>query len=338
MLPLASLAPLLAAVSGARMERVCGQDPGWACRETLEQTGSKPLSLAAEFLLGTPLTIIAILIVALIVNRVARRAVRRGLRGLHSGPLTERLGAVRRRAPAALLRTEEVSLRATQRIDALTTVLRSVVTAIVGGVALLLMLGEVGIDLAPLLAGAGILGVALGFGSQSLVKDFLSGLFILVEDQFGVGDVVDLDAEITGVVEAVSLRTTRVRSANGTVWHVPNGEIRRVGNLSQLWSRALLDVEVAHDTDIERASAIIKLVADEVWKERDEVLEEPEVLGVETLGPAGVAIRLVVKTTPSDQWGIARELRRRIKSAFDQEGIELPGWWGEARPAAGKGR
>jgi small conductance mechanosensitive channel len=329
---------VLAAISDARLERVCGEDPGWACRETLEQTNSKPASLAAEFLLGKPLTILAIVVGAMIVNRLARRAVRRGLRGLHSGPIKERLGAMRRRTPAALLQTEEISLRATQRIEALATVLRSVVTAIIGGVALLLVLGEVGIDLAPLLAGAGILGVALGFGSQSLVKDFLSGLFILVEDQFGVGDIVDLDTDISGVVEAVSLRTTRVRSVNGTVWHVPNGEIRRVGNLSQLWSRALLDIEVSHDTDVEQASAIIKSVADAVWKEHDEVLEEPEVWGVENLGPTGVAIRLVVKTTPSDQWSIARELRQRIKAAFDREGIDLPTWWGEAGPAGGKGR
>jgi small conductance mechanosensitive channel len=125
---------------------------------------------------------------------------------------------------------------------------------------------------------------------------------------------------------------------NGTVWHVPNGEIRRVGNLSQLWSRALLDIEVSHDTDVEQASAIIKSVADAVWKEHDEVLEEPEVWGVENLGPTGVAIRLVVKTTPSDQWSIARELRQRIKAAFDREGIDLPTWWGEAGPAGGKGR
>jgi len=329
---------LLAAVSVKDVERVCGDDPGWACRETLEAGGADNLAQAAGFFLGTPLTILAIVLGALLVNRVARRAVKRTLRGLHSGPVKERLGGLRRRTPAALLETEEISLRATQRIEALATVLRSIVTAVVWGVALLLILGEVGINLAPLLAGAGILGVALGFGSQALVRDFLTGMFILVEDQFGVGDIVDLDPGVTGTVEAVSLRTTRLRAVDGTVWHVPNGEIRRVGNLSQLWSRALLDVEVSHETDIEHASAIIKSVADGVWKEHDEVLEEPEVWGVENLGPTGVAIRLVVKTTPSDQWRIARELRKRIKVAFDREGIELPTWWGEPGSAAGQSR
>ena len=277
-----------------------------------------------DFLLGAPLRIVGILIGAWIANRLARRAIKRGLRGLHSGGVKERLGAVRRRAPNALLETEELSLRATQRIEALTTVLRSVVTVLIYGIALLLVLGEVGIDLAPLLAGAGILGVALGFGSQTLVKDFLSGMFILVEDQFGVGDVVDLDPGVIGTVEAVSLRTTRLRAVDGTVWHVPNGEIRRVGNKSQLWSRALLDVEVTYGTDVELASRIIKREADEVWRASDRVLEEPELWGIEDLGPTGVIIRLVAKTVPAEQWAVARELRARIKVAFEREGIEIP--------------
>jgi small-conductance mechanosensitive channel len=333
--PLLTLGTAVAAASPARIARVCGDDPQFACREVLDATGSRPAALAADFLLGRPLTILAIVIGAMIANRLARRAVKRALRGLHSGGVKERLGAVRRRTPAALLETEELSLRATQRIEALATVLRSIVTVVIGGVALLLILGQVGIDLAPLLAGAGILGVALGFGSQTLVKDFLSGMFILVEDQFGVGDIVDLSPEVSGVVEAVSLRTTRLRAVDGTVWHVPNGEIRRVGNKSQLWSRALLDVEVSYDTDVEHASAVIKREADAVWKSHDEVLEEPELWGVENLGPNGVVIRLVVKTTPSDQWTISRELRQRIKAAFDREGIEIATWWAPERGQSG---
>ena len=322
-----SIAPALAVVSPRRLESVCGTDPGWACRQTLEAGGSRGLAVAADFLLGKPLSILAILVGAFVVNRLARRAVKRGLRGLHSGTVTERLGAVRRRAPVALLETQEISLRATQRIEALATVLRSVVSVVIYGIAVLLVLGEVGIDLAPLLAGAGILGVALGFGSQSLVKDFLSGIFILVEDQFGVGDIVDLSPDASGVVEAVSLRTTRLRSVDGTVWHVPNGEIRRVGNKSQLWSRALLDIQVSYATDVEHAGAVVKRVADEVWKAHPEVLEEPELWGVEDLGPNGVVLRLVVKTTPSDQWTVSRELRQRIKAAFDREGIEIPAYY-----------
>ena len=206
-----------------------------------------------------------------------------------------------------------------------------------------LVVGEFGLNLAPLLAGAGIVGIALGFGAQSLVKDFLSGMFILVEDQFGVGDIVDLDQQTSGTVEAVSLRTTRLRAVDGTVWHVPNGDIRRVGNKSQHWSRALLDVEVAYDTDIEQAKGVIKRVADTLWHERDDILEEPEVWGVERLGPNAIVIRLVVKTRPADQYDVSRELRQRLKEAFDAEGIEIPFpqqvvWNREPRRAAGGGR
>ena len=279
------------------------------------------LSIVADWLLGPPLRILAILVLAVIANRLGRRAVKRSLTKLHSGAVRE-LDA-RKRTPAALLETGETSLRAEQRIDALSSVLRSVLSFVIFLVAGLMCLGEVGIDLAPLLAGAGVLGVAIGFGSQSLVRDFLSGTFILVEDQFGVGDIVDV-GEASGTVEAVSLRTTRLRAIDGTVWHVPNGEIRRVGNMSQHWSRALLDIEVAYDTVVDHARTVIKRVADEVWQEDDGVLEEPELWGVEQLGANGVMLRLVVKTTPSQQWRVSRELRERIKVAFEEEGIEIP--------------
>jgi small conductance mechanosensitive channel len=314
----------LAAVSEPSLASVCGRDPGFFCREVLDRTGSRTLAQIADFLLGKSLTIIAILIGAVIVNRIVRRAVRRTLQSLHSGAVREGIGAVRRRTPGALLETEVTSLRAEQRITALTSVLRSLATFAIFALAALLVLGEVGANLGPLLAGAGIIGIALGFGSQALVKDFLSGLFILVEDQFGVGDIVDLDGQTAGTVEAVSLRTTRLRAVDGTVWHVPNGDISRVGNKSQHWSRALLDVDVAYDTDIDHAKAVIKRVADELCRERDDILEPPEVWGVESLGPHSVVIRLVVKTRPSDQYPVSRELRQRLKEAFDAEGIEIP--------------
>src|SRR5215217_553232 len=218
----------------------------------------------AEFLVDTPLKIVIILLLAFVANRVARKGMKRALRTLQSGAVQERLGSLRAATPDALLATTEHSLRAEQRIEALSSVLRSLVTFVIYTVAIFMILGEVGINLGPLIAGAGILGVALGFGSQSLVKDFLSGVFILVEDQFGVGDIVDLDGQTSGVVDAVSLRTTRLRAVDGTLWHVPNGEIRRVGNKSQHWSRALIDIEVAYDTDLDHAEAVIARVADEI--------------------------------------------------------------------------
>ena len=317
------LAPL-AAVSDDRLTSVCGDPSGFFCREVLDRTQDRTLAEIADFLIGKPLTILAILIGAVIVNHFVGRAVKRTLTSLHSGTVRERLGAVRRRTPGALLETEVTSLRAEQRINALTSVLRSVASFAIFTIAGFLILGEVGLNLAPLLAGAGVLGLAIGFGSQALVKDFLSGFFILVEDQFGVGDIVDLDTQTSGTVEAVSLRTTRLRSVDGTVWHVPNGDIRRVGNKSQHWSRALLDIDVAYDTDIDHAKAVIKRVADELWQRREDILEEPDVWGVESLGPHSVVIRLVVKTRPSDQYDVSRELRQRLKEAFDAEGIEIP--------------
>ena len=218
---------------------------------------------------------IAIVLGALVVSWLLRRAVGKVLRRLHSGAM-ERGSARCAAASPAPQGDRETSLRAEQRIEALTGMLRSLITFAVWLIAAFMILGEVGISLAPLLAGAGVLGVALGFGYQSLVRDFLSGLFILVEDQFGVGDIIDVDGEVEGVVEGVSLRTTRLRSVDGVVWYVPNGEIRRVGNMSQHWSRSLLDIEVAYDTDLERAKAVVKTVADGLWKEDQAVLEEPE--------------------------------------------------------------
>jgi small conductance mechanosensitive channel len=306
------------------MHDVCGTDPGFICREVLNRTNDRGLAELADKLLGTTLTIFAILVVALIVNRLVSRSIKRALRTLHSGAERERLGALRRRAPSALLETDEISVRAEQRITALTSVLRSFTSAVIFAIAGFMILGEVGVNLAPLLAGAGVIGLAIGFGAQSLVKDFLSGLFILVEDQFGVGDIVDLDLQTTGTVEAVSLRTTRLRSVDGTVWHVPNGDIRRVGNKSQHWSRALLDIEVAYDTDIDHASTVIKRVADGLWHEREDILEEPQVWGVERLGINSVVIRLVVKTRPAGQYDVSRKLRQRLKEAFDDERIEIP--------------
>jgi small conductance mechanosensitive channel len=277
-----------------------------------------------EFLVDKPLKIAVILVLAFIANRVARKGMKRALRTLQSGAVQERLGSLRAATPDALLATTEHSLRAEQRIEALASVLRSLITFVIYSVALFMILGEVGIELGPLLAGAGIIGVALGFGSQSLVKDFLSGVFILIEDQFGVGDIVSLDGETSGTVEAVSLRTTRLRSVDGTVWHVPNGEIRRVGNQSQHWSRALIDVEVAYDTDLDHAQAVIAAVAHEIAEGDTDVLDEPEVWGVEALGAHGVMIRLVLKTRPSQQYRVSRELRARLKVAFEREGIEIP--------------
>jgi small conductance mechanosensitive channel len=199
-------------------------------------------------------------------------------------------------------------------------------TVIIWVTAIILVLGELGLNLGPFIAGAGIVGVALGFGAQSLVKDCISGLFMLMEDQYGIGDVVDL-GEAVGTVENVALRTTVLRGLDGTVWYVPNGEIQRVGNKSQLWSTALVDIDVAYDADLEAVRTVLldaatEICTDEQWV--GDVLEEPQILGVEMLGADGITLRMVVKTAPGAQWALQRALREGFKDALDDAGIEIP--------------
>ncbi len=252
------------------------------------------------------LRIVLILLVAFIVNRVARRAIQSFLVHLKSTP--------------------DQPARQSIRQATLGMVLRSGLTIVVFTVALMMVLSEINIDLAPLIASAGIAGVAIGFGAQTLVRDFLSGFFMLVEDQFGVGDVIDV-GEASGTVEALNLRTTEIRDVNGTLWYVPNGEIKRVANKSQDWARAVLDIEVAYNTDMNLAMHVIKEVADGVWRDELEhatITEEPEIWGVENFGENAISIRLVVKVQPGEQWSTAREIRRRLKLAFDEHGIEIP--------------
>ncbi len=290
---------------------------------------------------GAVLTAALILVAAIIINFLVRRSIRLAVDRLvkasearreraeqqdASAQQTEDAAAVRlqtaERLRAAALRRE----RAEQRTRTVGSLLRYVATITIYTIAVLMALAELGIDIAPLIASAGIAGVALGFGAQSLVKDFLSGVFMLMEDQFGVGDVVDL-GEASGTVERVTLRVTTVRGMDGTVWYVPNGQIVRVGNQSQRWSRTVLDVEVAYDTDIERATAVIKRVADDFWKEQvtgATVIEEPEVWGVQNVSPTAVVLRLAVKTRPGEQWAAGRALRARLKTAFDEAAIATP--------------
>jgi moderate conductance mechanosensitive channel len=268
-----------------------------------------------------PAKALLILTAAWVANRLLRRAIRRLV-----ASMTEDGGLAALRAPTALARTGEMpSLRRVQRAETVGALLKSVASVGIWTLAVLMALGTLGVDLGPLIAGAGIVGVAVGFGSQNLVRDFISGIFMLMEDQYGVGDVVDA-GPATGTVEGVGLRTTRLRDVSGTLWHIPNGEIRRVGNRSQGWARALVDVEVAYSTDLDDATRAIERVAhelsvDERWAAK--LLEQPEVWGVEELGPDGIRVRLVAKTRPLEQWKVARELRARLKVAFDQAGIEV---------------
>ena len=293
------------------------------------------LNSTLRFMVDKPLAIVGIIVSAVILGKISRRVVKLLVRRLGRRRASHGPGILRRHTPPSLLDAGEmVSTRAVQRIEALAVALAGAATFVVWLVAIIAIVRVLGVKIEPLLTGAGLIGVALGFGAQSLIRDFLAGVFILVEDQFGVGDWVDL-GEVTGSVEAVTLRATRIRSVDGTVWHVPNGQIQRAGNMSQHWSRALLDIQIALDSDIERARDAIKRVADEIWHQDRAIIEEPEVWGVQSLGPAGITIRLVAKTKPLEQWRITRVMRERIKTELDREGIDVPAPppWNPAEPA-----
>jgi small conductance mechanosensitive channel len=313
--------------SAEEITEACGaDDPSWLCKHVLETTGSVGWAEAADNLLATPATILLVVLVAWLANMVVRRAIRRLTNGIADPTSQERLRRMKRRAPASVVDSGVLSLRSAARAQTLGQVLRSIAGIVIWSIAAITILGELGLNLGPLIAGAGIAGVAIGFGAQSLVKDFLSGVFMLMEDQYGVGDIIDA-GEASGTVEAVTLRTTRLRDVQGTVWHIPNGTIQRVGNKSQQWARALLDIQVAYGTDIDEASGVIKHIADELWRDEvwtGKILDEPEVWGIEQLGPDAIVIRLVVKTQPSEQFAVSRELRRRLSEAFYRNGIEMP--------------
>jgi small conductance mechanosensitive channel len=213
-----------------------------------------------------------------------------------------------------------------QRTLTMGSLLRSIVTFVVALITVLTVMSTVGIDLAPVLATAGVGGVALGFGAQSLVKDFLSGIFMIFEDQYGVGDVIDT-GEAVGTVEEVSLRVTRLRDGQGVVWYIRNGEIIRIGNKSQGWSTAVVDIPVAYSENLDVVIPLIRDVVHQLDSEpdwQDKLLEEPRVVGVESMTGSVVTIRVLAKTAPEQQYGVSREIRERVKAAFDQHGIKAP--------------
>ena len=220
---------------------------------------------------------------------------------------------------------DEVTSEAERRAETLGSVLTNAAWVLVVVFFLLMTLQEFGVNIGPLVAGAGVAGVALGFGAQSLVKDVISGFFLLMENQFGVGDIVNVDDKHVGTVERMTLRITQLRDAEGRAHFVPNGSIVRVVVLSKDFARALVDVEVSYATDPDRAFEVLREAGRKLHEERpDQAVEPLEVKGIETLGPSGFIIRTLTKTAPGAQWEVARELRRRILLAFREAGIEIP--------------
>jgi small conductance mechanosensitive channel len=214
-----------------------------------------------------------------------------------------------------------------KRALTLAGIVKTVGTTIVVIIAIMMGLQEIGLDITPIIAGAGVVGLAVGFGAQSLIKDVIAGFFIILEGQFAVGDVIKT-GEISGVVERLNLRVTILRDfSSGAVHFIPNSELKVVSNLTKEWSRVALDIGVAYHEDIDRVVEVLRQIGQELA--RDErmgplILEPPEVLGIESFGESQITIKVLVKTLPQRQWEVARELRRRIKATFEKEGIEIP--------------
>ncbi len=321
MLPMQADAP---PADGTGVIEACGIDPGAVCEAVWNATDNEILAKLADLFIGRFLTAIIILAAAWIIARIARRLVRRGVYNViarDSEVAAKALEKVGMAPSAASLDDPRRRARGTS----IATVVASTVTVVIWVIATLLVLGELGINLAPLIAGAGIAGIALGFGAQNLVKDCVSGLFMLIEDQYGIGDVVDLGLA-SGPVEQISLRSTVLRGQDGTVWHVPNGEIRRVGNRSKLWSVAVVDVVVAYHADLDLARQVVHDVATRVLEAEDvagDVLAAPEILGVESVSPDSVTLRLTVKTAPGAQFRLQRALREALKRGLDEAEIQV---------------
>ncbi len=309
LLPAALTSPLAPRLP--EMPSRCEASDSWTCAAVYDWTGNETLAGTAAWVIGKPAAILLVVLVAVVARWLASKAIDR---------------VVRRAEVAIVPGARAAHTRRAQRARSLGTLLKSITTTVIFGIAFVMVLSEVGVDVAPILASAGVLGLAIGFGAQNLVKDFLSGVMMMIEDQYGVGDAVDL-GEAIGTVEAVGLRVTRVRDVNGTVWYVRNGEILRVGNQSQNWARTVLDVNVGYSEDLVRVRRILEEVAHGLWEDddfHDVVIEEPEVWGVENLGPDAVVVRVTLKTAPLEQWAVAREMRQRIKARFDHEGIVIP--------------
>lgn len=270
-----------------------------------------------ESLVVTPIRILSIILVALILRAVTRKLITQ-LIGRMANSGTDSSG---RPVTGFLLNAE----RRRQRAETVGSVLRSIASFVILGIAMLMVLGEFKVNLAPLLASAGIAGVAIGFGARNLVTDFLSGMFMILEDQYGVGDLVDAGAA-TGTVVEVGLRITKLRDVDGTVWYIRNGEIKRVGNKSQGWGTAKLDVQAGYHEDADKVRAVIVSTTEamaeiEPWSER--VWGPADVVGMEAVTADAVVLQVQVKTMPGQEAPVARELRGRLKRAFDDAGIRI---------------
>ena len=297
-----------------------------------EGTASEWLPDLWAWFVGLPLRIVLIVVVGALLLLVARRFIAAATDHLASGTAIFQRGVLRplgEMEVASVLRRASplASARRAQRARTVGSVLTSTASLVIGSIVVLLVLDALGLNLAPFIASLGIVGVAVGFGAQSLVKDVLSGLFMLLEDQYGVGDVVDV-GPATGTVEAVGLRVTKVRDGDGTLWYVPNGSMVRVGNKTQGFGTAVVEVDVDYFVDLDEARDLLGQAAARVASDpalADDLQGQPDVTGAERLAADAVTLRLTVRTAPGRQWEIARRLRAAVRELFEDAGVPLAG-------------
>ena len=328
MSPLAGAWALIPFQDKGTPEQACRtEEPSVACRLVWGVTHNENFTQFFRAWLDEPITKLILIVITLMIALILKRFVHKMINnitlrmaeGTMPDRIRERTQTIFNGSPAL------VSERRRQRAETMASVLRSIASIVIFGTAFFTILGELGLNLAPFLASASIIGVAVGFGAQNIVKDFLAGIFMLLEDQYGVGDVIDI-GPATGTVEAVTLRTTRLRDVNGIVWYMRNGEILRIGNQSQNWARAILDVPVSYEEEVDKVRDLLKntasaMAAESPW---DEIfLAEPDVWGVTALSGEAVVIRIVVKTAPGRQSEVSRELRERVKKEFDRAGVTV---------------
>lgn len=299
----------------------CAEDTGRLCDVVVQLTGDEAVARTVDLVFARPLTALLVLVGAIIVYRFGAAVIRRFVRR-YEVEVHRRVERARDLGTEAGTRRAET--RRLQRLHAIGGAARSGLGIVVGFTAFLLMVAQF-LDLRPILAGAGLAGIVIGFGAQQIIADLLAGFSMLVEDQYGVGDWIDVDGKV-GEVEHVGLRTTSFRDLDGTVWHVPNGKVAKVGNLSQRWARATLEIPLPLDVDVAHARRVVSrvahgLAADERWA--DDIIGPPEIWGVTEWSERGLRLRLVVPTRPLRNWDVNRQLRERLKAAFDEHDIRM---------------
>lgn len=268
----------------------------------------KWLEAILPWLLSHGLRIVVILVGAYVLNKIVNKVVEKSIR-------------------SAILPANFVSKAAeTKREDTLIRIFSGAIKIVIFSIAILMVLSELGLEIGPILAGAGILGLAVGFGGQYLIRDIITGFFMIIENQYRIGDVVNFDGT-GGLVEDISLRMTTLRDLDGTVHHVPHGDIKRVANLSKYYARVNLNIRIAYSSNLEQVIAVVNktglaLAEDPAWKEF--IIKPPQFLRVDDFADSAIIIKILGETQPIKQWEVSGEFRKRIKIAFDREGIEIP--------------